>query len=124
MASGESDKRLVSHPASYSSFRTNPRSGRDPESSCCFRKKQHGFRVPTPMKLARPRNDDPTSSSRLALPINLPQLAFDFPIVAVHVEEALRQLQCMLHRIRLQQRVTADHFLGLGERAVRNLLLA
>src|SRR6185437_4009906 len=65
-----------------------------------------------------------TSRSRLARRIDLPQLALDFPLVAVQGQESLRQLQRVLHRIGLEQRVAADHFLGFGERTVRNRLPA
>src|SRR5258706_1716652 len=49
-------------------------------------------------------------------PIQRAELAFHVPLVAVDAKEALRELERRVHRRRLEHRVAADHFLGLGER--------
>src|SRR5689334_21622637 len=51
-------------------------------------------------------------------PVELAQLALDVPFVAVDAEEALGQLDCLLHRFGLDDGIAANHFLRLGERAV------
>src|SRR6185312_15617444 len=47
-----------------------------------------------------------------------PDLAFDVPVLAVDRDEAPGHLDRLLHRGRLEDRVAADHFLALDERAV------
>src|SRR5258708_5899739 len=47
-------------------------------------------------------------------PVQRPQLALDVPLVAVDAKEAVRELERFLHGRRLEDRVAADHFLGLG----------
>src|SRR6476659_4610550 len=47
-----------------------------------------------------------------------PHLALDVPLVAVHLEETPGELEGVLHRPRLEDRVAANHLFRLGERAV------
>src|SRR5688500_16294231 len=48
--------------------------------------------------------------------VERPDLALDIPFVAVHLEESLGEGDRLLHRLGFEDRVAADHLLGLGER--------
>src|SRR5689334_4907156 len=53
---------------------------------------------------------------RLTTP-DWPNLAFEIPFRSVDGQEAFRVSDRLLHRLGFDDRVTADHFLGLGEGA-------
>ena len=51
-------------------------------------------------------------------PVERTHLALEFPLVAVDRRKRLVSSIASSHRRRLEHRVAADHFLGLGERAI------
>src|SRR6266850_65367 len=51
-------------------------------------------------------------------PVELAHFALDVPILPVHLQEALGQLDRLRLRLRLEDRVAADHFLRLRERPI------
>jgi hypothetical protein len=50
--------------------------------------------------------------------VQLAHFATDIPFVAMNHQKALGPVDGLFHRFRFHHRVTADHFLRLGERAV------
>src|SRR5581483_1641632 len=50
--------------------------------------------------------------------VELPHFALDVPLVAVHLQESLGVRDRFVHRRRFENRVAADDFFRLGERAV------
>src|SRR3954469_3415419 len=76
--------------------------------------------------IARTAPATPTERAALAgvRSVELANLAFDVPFVAVDPQEALGQLDRFLHGFRLQDRIAADHLLGFGERSIGGRQLA